>query len=94
MRNIKYLTHCYLQANIITVKESNIGTIVSQSDPLLVVMNGHINDDLAKFLINSHAFALCKTDDKISKYPEIVEFAHFIIDNVQYSLIRKVRIIF
>lgn len=54
-------------------------------------MNGYINDDLVKLLINSHAFALCRTDDNIAKYTDIVEYSQYIIDSVQYSLLRKVR---
>lgn len=64
---------------------------MSQSDPLLVIINDYINGDLNKLLINSHAFALCKTNDKISTYSDIVEYSNYIVNGIQYSLIRKVR---
>lgn len=72
------------------MKESNIGSIISQTDPLLVIINDKINDDLVKLLKSSHAFVLCKTDKKIFAYPQLVQFAQYRIDGQEYSLIRRV----
>lgn len=72
------------------MKESNIGSIISQTDPLLVVINDKINDDLVKLLKSSHAFVLCKTDKKILTYPQLVEFSQYSIEGEDYSLIRRV----
>lgn len=64
--------------------------IISQSDPLFVIVNDVINDDLVKLVTSSHAFVLAHSPKKIMSYPEIVQVAQFMVKGKSLSLVRKV----
>lgn len=63
---------------------------VSQTDPLLVILNDNINDDIVKFISSSCGLLICRTNKNILSYPEIVQVAQCTVNGTSYSLLRKV----
>ncbi|XP_017779765.1 PREDICTED: fatty acid synthase-like isoform X2 [Nicrophorus vespilloides] len=77
-----------IQANLSSVTDPNI-TIVSQSDPVLIVSNNEIIADILKPIGHS-VYVLARTGKLIDSNPNIITMIQFDIKGVKYSLLRKV----
>lgn len=64
--------------------------MITQNDPLLIVINDYITDEAVKTVSGSNAFLLLKSDKNILSYPELVEVAQHRIGGELYSILRKV----
>ncbi|KAJ8961709.1 hypothetical protein NQ318_021309 [Aromia moschata] len=89
--NIKNVLNEYnkLGANLNTVKDLK-KIVIQESYPVLLVINDVANENVLKLIESSHAFLLCKTDKSILSQVDVIQVAQFTVDNVSYSILRKV----
>lgn len=64
--------------------------LISQTEPMYIIMNNRITEDCVKLLTSSHAFLLAQTDKNILSYPQITQVVQLFVNGVSYSLLRKV----
>lgn len=64
--------------------------MITQNDPLLIVVNDYITEDAAKTVVGSNAFLLLKSDKNVLSYPGLIEVAQHRIGAELYSVLRKV----
>lgn len=89
-QNIKNVTnkHTHISANISSVKDAKM-ILISQTDPMLVIINDKANEDCIKLLTSSHTFLLARTDENVLASPDLVQVAQFSVKGASYSLLRK-----
>ncbi|KAJ8922067.1 hypothetical protein NQ315_008708 [Exocentrus adspersus] len=81
--------HSTLEANVNVVKEVD-HMIVQQSCPLLLIVNDVAGEEVLKLVASSHAFLLTKTDKSLLSEPNIIQVAQFSVDDVSYSILRRI----
>lgn len=81
---------CLPQQPIFTTVHDPKMVIHQQNYPLLIVMDGEINEALVKLLDTSRGVLLARTDENIQAYPQIVEVARQVVYGVSYSVLKKV----
>ncbi|KAJ8967373.1 hypothetical protein NQ314_002933 [Rhamnusium bicolor] len=89
--NIKnVLNECTkLNANVSIVNDIK-QIVIQQSYPLLLVVNDVANEEILKLVSSSHAFLLSRTDKTILSQTGVIQVAQFTVDDVSYSLLKKV----
>ncbi|KAF5305398.1 hypothetical protein FQR65_LT07724 [Abscondita terminalis] len=81
--------HTNISTNISSVKNAKM-ILISQTEPLLVIINANATDDCIKLLTSSQAFLLARTDSATLSCPDIVVVAQFSFKNTSYSLYKQV----
>ncbi|KAB0802399.1 hypothetical protein PPYR_04585 [Photinus pyralis] len=89
-QNIKNVTsqHTHISANISSVTDAKM-VLISQTDPMLVIINDKVNEDCVKLVTSSHAFLLARTGGSNMTSADLVEVAQFSVLGESYSLLRK-----
>ncbi|KAF5286879.1 hypothetical protein FQA39_LY00412 [Lamprigera yunnana] len=89
-KNIKNVVsqHTHISANISSVKDAKM-ILISQTEPMLIILNNKVNEDCIKLLTSSHALLLGRSDINTSSCTDLVTIAQFSYQNTSYSLYKQ-----
>ncbi|XP_071051537.1 fatty acid synthase-like [Onthophagus taurus] len=79
-----------ISGNVTKTKEDKIAILfLSTTNPILIVSSETPSENVLKTIVSSHAFALVKTDKTIYSNENIQIIFEFVINQINYCLIRK-----
>ncbi|KAK4881873.1 hypothetical protein RN001_005192 [Aquatica leii] len=89
-KNIKNVIsqHTNISTNISAVKDAKM-ILITQTEPMLVIINDKVTEDCAKLLTSSHAFLLAHTNTSDLFLSDLVAVAQFTFQNTSYSLYKQ-----